>query len=199
MPRKLTIVIPSMGKSCLQDCLKSIFENTKPEEEFDVIIVKNYQKGYSIPVNNGIRLADKNSDILLLNDDIIIEEPFIEKLYEPLKDGIKNIGLVSHDMIKYGFKDRQLGRSNFAFVLIPRETINKVGLLDEEYILSAQDMDYCYRVSEVNKLMQKKVDIKVKHWPSSQTVKDMDTPEIHNKDNLLFEKKWFSEDGNDRN
>ena len=191
MVRKLTIVIPTMGKPCLQDCLKSIFDNVKPEEEFDLILVKNYKKGFSIPVNRGFKLADPESDILLLNDDVIIEDPdFIKKLYEPIEKGEKDIGLVTYDLIKYQVGEKQLVRSSFAFLLFPKETIKKVGLLDEDYILSAQDMDYCYRISEIHKLRQIQVDIKVRHI-GSQTVRDMDTPEIHNKDNKLFETKWF--------
>ena len=170
MNRKLTIVIPTMNKPCLQDCLKSIFANVKPEEEFDLIIVKNDKKGFSIPVNRGFKLANPKSDILLLNDDAIIKDPdFIKKLYEPFEKGEDNIGLITYDLIKYQVKDKQLIRSSFAFLLFPRETINKVGLLDEKYVLVAQDMDYCYRVSEIHGLRQIQVDIKVNHTRGSQT------------------------------
>ena len=32
--------------------------------------------------------------------------------------------------------------------MIKRETINKIGLLDEDYFMYAEDLDWCYRIKQ---------------------------------------------------
>jgi N-acetylglucosaminyl-diphospho-decaprenol L-rhamnosyltransferase len=50
----------------------------------------------------------------------------------------------------------------FAFVLIRREVIEQVGLLDEGYFMYYEDMDYCRRVRQAG--------WKILHWPDAKIV-----------------------------
>lgn len=189
--RKLTIVIPTIGKKHIIECLTNIFEHTLPEEEFDLIIVKNDRRGYTVPVNRAMRLSDPESDILLMGDDNVVVEPFIEKFQKEVKPGV---GLISHEKYGYGTgKTPDLWRSSFGMVYIPRETIDRVGLLDENFVLYCQDLDYCYRVENVCGLKQVKIDIKVRH-DGNKTLGDINLfPEsgsVQKKENQMLIEKW---------
>lgn len=189
---KLTITIPTLGAPHLIDCLKSIFENVKPEEEFDIIIVKNDRKGFTVPVNRGMKLAAKDSHVLIMNDDTIVKEPFIEKLFKPLETN-SNIGMVTNQMWGYGFGNNpNLWRSSFAFVMVTRPAIDKIGFLDEQFKYFAQDLDYCYRLDNIAGFKQVEVPINVEHLALQTFGKTFkDSAEIQRQDNNRFREKFF--------
>ncbi len=105
--KRITIIIPSYQEAhCLETCILSILKFT-PEDKFQVIIVDNasnqevqqlldlYQAnenftiirnqknlGFTFAVNQGIQIAEAESDIVLLNNDTIVTEGWLAALQE---------------------------------------------------------------------------------------------------------------------
>lgn len=191
---RLTIVVPTLGREQVKRCISSIFDNVKESEEFDLIVVKNDRRGYTGPCNRGIRMAEEDSDIMVVGDDFEFKEPFIEKFYEKKRPGV---GLIGLQTIQYGFQGRPLERLDFHCVFIPRETIDRVGLFDERYKFFTQDLDYCYRVRDVHDLRFETVDLKHGHGKSMTLGNRSIFPDINDfqkKENELFREKYFGGD-----
>ncbi len=128
--------------------------------------------------NVGIRAADPASDVVLLNNDIEIHDPgWLEALRETaqgstgvgvvgcrlvLPDGRllhagtvilpdtchgQQIGALEPDVGQYA-AERDVQGVVFACAYIRRETIDRVGLLAEDYESYFEDTDYCLRVRQ---------------------------------------------------
>jgi len=177
--RKCSIVILNWNSyKLLEDCLNAISKNTN-RKNIEVIIVDNGSSkddvefiksigsefpiktifnsknlGFVVGSNQGIRKADKDSDICLLNVDAVVQKNWLNELYETLMNhpragivgplgnevpsGHQREGYVEQDTVTpnlYGF-----------CMLIMREVIEKIGCLDERYIIGGyEDNDYCIR------------------------------------------------------
>jgi len=106
-------------------------------------------------VNIGICAAEDN-DVIVLNDDAFLKTPMgFTKLAETSQEhpefGVLATACTSvgnpHQRAAFGSALREDPRMVcFVAVYIPRSTINKVGLLDEDYTgYGCDDDDYCYR------------------------------------------------------
>ncbi len=111
--RNVSIIIPSYeALSCLITCIEAIKKFTS-EMNYEIIIVDNnssdivkeylklidehdekikvclndHNMGFTYAVNQGIDMAMKDSDIILLNNDAIVTEGWIEELYR-VKDNV---------------------------------------------------------------------------------------------------------------
>lgn len=74
-----------------------------------------------------------------------------------------------------------------ACILINNEAINKVGLLDEEYINGLEDIDYCFRLTQAGFKIKYSANSIVYHYESM-------TPNRHNKDVINWQRlnrKWL--------
>ena len=139
------------------------------------ILYASENKGFSDGNNIGIKYARqfKPEYILLLNNDTVVDKNFLNELVLTAKKYDK-IGLVTGKIFYYnnskelwysgGTYNRDNGRTNqvlygdleekeqiitFAsgcLMLISRECIDKVGLLDDNYFMYSEDTDYCCRV-----------------------------------------------------
>ena len=144
--------------------------------EEDVILIKELQNcGFAAANNLGIKYAllCKDCDsVFLLNNDTILEQDALEKLINAKKE--KNDGALYGCRIMYydepqkiwysgGSFSKITGKSRhntvlnsnsiyrtqfitFCAVLIPKSTIEKIGLMDESYFMYCEDLDYCYKV-----------------------------------------------------
>jgi len=154
----------------LQEWVDSSHQNIK--------FIKSLKNGgFSYGNNLGINYAlSQNSDnIILLNNDTIIDKDAINNLVNsPLNDNLTILGGVSyyHDkpdtiwfdggiIDTYKAKSYHLNRGKkspskidnisfitFCYVLIPPKVIQKVGLMNEEYFMYVEDMEYCYRATQ---------------------------------------------------
>jgi hypothetical protein len=110
---------------------------------------------FSRNCNAGIKEADID-DVVLLNDDALLRSPGGFTLLQKTAEENPEYGVIAAVTNNVGNQNqlpRNIGLREdprqvcFIAVLIPRRTINLVGLLDERYdCYSHQDDDYCYRV-----------------------------------------------------
>ena len=133
------IIIPTTpgNEGILDKCLHNLFLNT--EQDFDLFINKNDFKGFSKAVNRGLRLYKDYKYIILLNDDVIVMQGWLEKALKIMNE--KNL-----DMIGHLYKEHHIP---FWFVIFKNKVIEKVGLLDERFEVGEwEDVDYCIRTEQ---------------------------------------------------
>jgi rhamnosyltransferase len=135
----------------------------------------NSNEGVGVAQNAGIRLAldEGASHIIIFDQDSVVSNDFVEKLYSAeqfaINDGI-NVGItgpiyVSHDdLYEYPIMSIENGKfvkiptTSFATYtkvshiiasgsLIRREVFEKVGLLTESFFIGYMDHEYCFRSS----------------------------------------------------
>ena len=140
-----------------------------------IFIQTGYNGGFAFGNNVAIKyaLAKKDVDyVLLLNNDTVVEKDFLNKLVE-VSQADKKIGITGCKIYYYdnsskiwfnGGKfnewtgrsvhiqkeiDKEVSECNFitgCCMLIKREVLEKIGLLDESYFMYVEDLDYCYSV-----------------------------------------------------
>lgn len=101
--RLVSIIIVTMGRgNYLSLCLDSIKKQTYPKLE--VMVIDNSQKNlfYCEALNRGIKQS-KGSFILCLNDDVILDEKFIEEGLRGFNSNGK-VGMVSGKILRYDKK-----------------------------------------------------------------------------------------------
>ncbi len=163
---KIIIIILHFGDfKNTEECLKSV--KNLDYDNFETIVVDNNKnnRGFSGGNNLGIRQAlEKDADyILLLNNDTIVESDFLRRLVEvgerDRKAGILGPVIYEHRTDKIHFnggkinwlytKGRHIaGATDYitgACMLVKREVIDKIGLMDEDYFLYCEDVDWCLR------------------------------------------------------
>lgn len=187
-----------------------------------VTLIENGKNlGYAKAVNIGIRAADPEADIVLLNNDVeLIEQNWLKRLaesaYEQEERGVVGVKIVRDDgtlqhcgaylpldsiwgqQLASGEVDiGQYAGVNecesvvFACVYIKRSTINKVGLLSEDFFAYFEDTDYCIRTSLAGQKIVVNGDIRVKHSENSSTkVNKVSHSDIFLKSQETFRRKW---------
>lgn len=145
--------------------------------ENTIILYAQENKGFSDGNNIGIKYAMQfNPDyLLLLNNDTVVQSDFLNHLVNTAENHEK-IGIVTgriyyhknHENLWYsgGQYNRNSGKTNqvmydksineekkitFAsgcLMLVSKECIQKVGLLDDSYFMYSEDTDYCCRVCD---------------------------------------------------
>jgi GT2 family glycosyltransferase len=125
------------------DELKKIIPNL-------VIVWNDLPLGYPKAVNEGIKKSTSRKIILLNNDTVLLEQQkndWIKYLTKPFNTYI-DCGISC--VIKEYSKPMRSDFAIFFCVMIDREVIDKVGLLNEEYgVGSCEDMEFCMRAKEL--------------------------------------------------
>lgn len=115
--------------------------------------------GFSRAMNEGVK-ATTNENVLLLNNDTVMQQPnFLKNMLETLESDPK-MGIVSpmtnfignptarasnKESLPNRVWDHQ-GHVAAVCWMLKRDTINKIGPFDENFINSHQDGDYCQRI-----------------------------------------------------
>lgn len=140
-----------------------------------ISIQSGFNGGFAFGNNVAIKYAleKKDSDyVLLLNNDTVVEKDFLNKLLLEVFQSDRKIGITGCKIYYYdspntiwfngGKFNKWTGRAihiqkevsnessecNFitgSCMLIKREVLEKVGLLDESYFMYIEDLDYCYK------------------------------------------------------
>lgn len=173
----LSIIIPSRTASNLIPCTQAIREcgetgriiivddgidwsasGAAPINPF-VVIKGEKPFVFARNVNIGIEAAGKD-DVIILNDDAILKSPLGFTAMQNVSQSFLDHGLIASTCNNVGnmnqlptkrankFETRAEPRTLcFVCVLIPRRTIDAVGLLDERFVdYGLDDDDYCLRV-----------------------------------------------------
>jgi GT2 family glycosyltransferase len=186
-----------------------------------ILIENGQNLGYAKAVNIGIRAAAPDADIVLLNNDVELVEPdWLNRLAAAAKSdaqlGIVGVKIVREDGTlqhcgAYLPVDTMWGQQLasgevdigqyagifecesvvFACVHIKRSTIDKVGLLSEDFFAYFEDTDYCMRTSLAGLKVAMCGDIRVKHSENSSTkVNKISHSDIFLASQKTFRSKW---------
>ena len=183
---RYSVVMPSLlreiaHKQVILDCIESvkkyshdyqfiIVDDGSPlmtgflRDEADVYIRHKVNKGASVSENDGV-FVSRGDYIVVINDDIVVRENWLEKLGSVLVD--KSVGAVgpaiSHLPHPTGIVDdyRWFPGSCFMF---RRDTWNKVGSFDERFIpYNGEDTDFFERILQANLKLTRNFDVVIDH------------------------------------
>ena len=188
-----------------------------------VTLIRNPKNvGFTRGNNMAIRQSPADCDILLLNNDTEIHQAdWIKRLqqaayaaddigivgcrlrrpsgmlqhagaYMPPTYWGQQIGGEEQDINQFS-QDREVDAVVFACVYIKREVIDKVGLLNEEYISYFEDTDFCYMAREAGYRTICCGSVTVIHHENVSTaINGVDFEELFSKSSAVFRKRWKS-------
>ena len=167
--QRATIIVPSKFPDIFPDCRDTINKFAPKENKIlvrdghDIVPPDNWKtiqgsEGkfvYSRNINLGIKQS--TGDVLLTNDDVRFLHPNTLEILQNVLDKNPDVGIIS-PLVKgdcgeywqvHATRTLHLTEVRLCFVcvLIRRETLDKVGLLDERFSgYGYDDVDYCRRV-----------------------------------------------------
>jgi GT2 family glycosyltransferase len=83
---------------------------------------------------------------------------------------------------------KEVGAVIGAYMLIRRAVIETVGMLDEDFFFTVEDIDYCYRVNEANYSIIYDPTVSVVHLVSASQKEGKEYPKLHSNRILYFRK-----------
>jgi hypothetical protein len=192
--RPVSILIPTYnGLTYTRDCIDSlertqhtnytiiVIDNGSNDGTIDYIrskpritLIENRENlGFAKAVNAGIKASNRDSDIVILNNDILFTDPLWLSKLQVTAYSHERIGIVGCRLLdkegcllhagtympvetywgqQIGSGEEDINQYNdvrvvegvvFACVYIKREAIRKIGLLDEDFFAYFDDTDYC--------------------------------------------------------
>lgn len=208
----MTIIVPSKYPDIFQDCLTSI-NQFAPKEKKTLVrdgeditppagwtLIQGIEPFiYSRNVNLGINACTDN--VLLMNDDCCFtHENTVEAMEKVLEDypdvGILSpkilgeVGNVNQSNVKSSieYSDYRLA---FVCVLIRRAVIDKIGLLDEQFIdYGWDDDDYCRRAQDAGFKLACTADVSVKHGHGEKGCTASFSRTGYRDNQGIYNKKW---------
>lgn len=211
----LSVIIPSRTLSNLVPCIQAVRSN---EPDARIIVVDDgienrpaagdglmYVNGikpfiFARNINIGIVQAGSD-DVVLLNDDALLKTDAGFSLLQRSAEANPDYGIIGSTTNVTGQplqQQKNIGLRpvpHFAFVcvLIPRRTIDRVGLLDERYAIDygVEDRDYCEAVTRAGLKVGVHDHCFVDHGSLVSTFRgDPRTPKSFQKNWELFLQKW---------
>lgn len=194
---KYSVVMPIFhrkGNEVVQTYAKECVESVKRNsQDYELIIIddgstldtswfkknadvykRHKNKGVAPSWNDGIKLS-KGKYIVVINDDIVVPEGWLDDLVLTFEI-IKNAGVVGpaveHLPNGIGIEENHVWFPGSCFML-PRETIDKVGLFDEDFApFYFEDTEYWTRILKSGLKMARNYNVFIKH-KEGQTVKKL--------------------------
>ena len=217
----VTIVVPTWNAlAYTKECLAALREVTE-HPDWRVVVVDNGSTdgtlgwlrdqawltvlaqpenlGYGRACNIGIAAARPGDDIVLLNNDVVVDDPgWLARLQDAAHAdpsvGIAGARLLAGDgrlshtgshMLPVSLRGEQEGGQEldvgqcrrrreveavvFALVYLRRDTIEQVGVLDEAYFAYFEDSDYCLRVRRAGRTVVYAGDVSATHHGNVST------------------------------
>lgn len=155
MSRGITIVIPTLDKSKGRDTGKLALATAGCSVPVRVLVSHDRKRqGFTKTANQGMRAAGSQDDVCLLNDDVLeFQYGWLEilrkVLYSNKRYGLSGpsgaCGAAPMNQGRPGQVGTKVVRQiSFWCVLMKREMLDKLGLLDEAFIHYCSDNWYCY-------------------------------------------------------
>lgn len=181
------------------------------------LILNNENLGFPKGCNQGIKAAGEKNDILLLNNDIIVTSNWLTNMQRALYSSIEigAVGPVSNSINynqqivteynniyemqnfarEFNVSDDNKWKETLKLIgycmLIKREVINEVGLLDERFTPgNFEDDDYSFRIIEGGYKLLLCRDTFIHHYGSMSFNLRKDFNEILKLNSLKFKDKW---------
>jgi GT2 family glycosyltransferase len=221
------VVIPHYGDDKMLEACISSFENDESLNMVHVIDNNKENRGFTAGVNEGIKQAwgSQASFIAIVNNDTVaMSSPFYPMINLMLSDpmcaitgpkivseenpdriihagglqafpnGIHKSGLVSLGQCNEVSREQWL---SFVVVMIRKEALLRVGLLDEKMFLIGSDSDWCFRArySGFNCAYVPESLWSHKGGESSGATSE-NSSKIQRRDMYRFWKKWIASEGN---
>ena len=153
--RSIAIVIPTLDKTRAEDAGKLALAMAGCSVPVRVLVSHDKKKqGFTKTANQGMRAACSSEDICLLNDDVLeFQYGWLEilrkVLYSNAKYGLSGpSGACGAVPMKHGRRGQSgievVRQISFWCVLMKREMLNELGLLDEAFIHYCSDNWYCH-------------------------------------------------------
>jgi GT2 family glycosyltransferase len=178
-------------------------------------IAHKENRGFSGGMNPGIRYALKNNAdyVMLLNNDTLVPPDILEKMIDTAEND-RHIGIVGPIIDEGNHKTyggaiqwlkpelKHLAQPSITYEpdfltgacwLVGREVLKEIGLLDEDYFLYFEDVDYCMRVKKQGYTLALAHNVLISHAVSSTTKKYWDRNAIfrlHYRNALLFNRRY---------
>jgi GT2 family glycosyltransferase len=173
---KLSVIIPSKNAANLGPCIEAVIKNERNyrifviDDGIDMKALSHHKIDGAVEkfipgikpfvfarnCNIGIKEAG-DDDVVLLNDDAILKSPGGFSLLQREAENHPEYGCIGattnvtgQPLQKPQRKGlREVHHIAFMCVLIPRRTIDKIGMLDERYCIDygVEDRDYCKRIT----------------------------------------------------
>lgn len=149
----IIVLTTSFANQYTRRCLSAIETNTRLPYELFVLRDERQSFGFS-KNNNRIIKVSEGKYIVLVNDDCFVDpgwlDQMVEKAEEDHRIGIVGARLFGSDgVLQYGVDragaDGDIESVAFALVLIKREVLEKIGLLNEFYRYGSEDSEFCYK------------------------------------------------------
>ena len=174
------------------------------------MLLKNKKNvGYVKSVNLGVK-ATSSSYVCFLNSDTVVGEKWLTNMILAAEYS-KRIGIVNPNSNNFGLKEKGLTVSEMAKVcskgpsiiaeqaaasgfcmLIKREVINKIGLLDECFGVGFfEDADYSFRAKEAGYMCVRALRAYVNHRQHASFNEYGDWENHFEQSREIFEKKWW--------
>lgn len=213
---RLTVIVPSRSDRNLGACVSAIrlqgetgrvmvmddFDGSARFLHSDAGPI-DWQKGekpfvFARNCNLGIESAC-GDDVILLNDDALLRTPSGFTAMQRASEQHPEFGIIAATTNVTGYPDqlrknvglRETGMVAFLCVLIPRRTIERVGLLDEQFVhYGGEDMDYCRRVREAGLKVGVFDGCYVDHGSLNSTFRPGNGPGDIEPGLRLYEQKW---------
>jgi GT2 family glycosyltransferase len=185
MQMKTAIVMPTVpgNELYVKCCVRSLKEHTRPED-YDLYIIKNDFTGFAKGVNDGIKEAKKKwneyDSVIILNDDVVV----LPQWLEILREQAKTAGIVGQEKREFHVA--------FYVAYIKKEVIDKIGLLDERFILGEfEDVDYCIRAIDAGyRLSACPRNVVIHKWSHTMDNLSEEKKKKKKKNRKIFLNKW---------
>jgi len=209
-PKVFIIVLHYQNWDDTNECLKSLEKLDYPNFEKIVIDNDKDNRGFAGGNNLGIKKAmEKNADyILLLNNDTVVEPDFLRKLVGAGESN-ERAGILGPLIYEYGTDKIHFagGKINWLYtkgrhvtgaidyitgacLLIKRKVVEKIGLMDEDYFLYCEDVDWCLKARKSGFSCLVVLDSKVSHKVSKNAkIASFSYIYYHTRNGLLLAKR----------
>jgi GT2 family glycosyltransferase len=168
-----------------------------------ITLIENSENlGFTKGVNQGLRATEPDEDVVLMNNDIVLNDPAWLETMQDIALSDPTIGLVGSRLVdaegrinhlgsympplllmgqQMGGLERDIGQSIrtreveaviFALCYIQRACLDKVGLLDEHFFAYYEDTDYCVRTRQAGMKVMYAGGVSPIHYHNTSTIEN---------------------------